>query len=534
MTGKKTFRFPRYSKVKRFNKELKIMASPNTGLFASSFIDGFLQQKKEQKDRLDKNKIIKLQTKLIEQQLLSGKIKLEARTTVADIMAAAASGVDDAAAAPPPPDIFGTGLGGDFANPAQNIPGAGIDSLDLPSMMAALMDNPEFISAAVQSGQLDLGDFIDRQGQGTSFSRDAADAGILPGTPEFREAFLAKNKADEQSQVLGELMANIRLEQVEKATGERQDKERERAQGLVRGRVAIRNHFSLVNEAVEKMRDLQKTVLQSGIPGGDQLRDVAAIVGAVQEFFGKESPQAKVITDKRDRLKKLLAVTMAQSLESMRGTMSVVRINSMLASLPTLENSDVANAQLFSDQMRSLLDEADINGFVVGGREFIESFIADPLAGLTQAKESVRSFDGPAFIDSATGKARSAFDSASEKARSGFDAATVFAQDTADRARPTLNAAANKARSGFDAASDVTQRKLAELQQIDFSKLSEEQLDAIAKIAQAGAKKVQSGLATAAEIAEMSIKQLNQLDLQGMGEDALKAAEKRWKKLHAK
>ena len=496
------------------------MASPNTGLFASSFIDGFLKQQQSQKDRLNKNKIIKLQTKLIEQQLLAGTIKADATTTLMEALAGRPA-IDT------PGDI-----GPDEFGPPKSL--SGREPLGLAGIIAELRDNPEFLSAAIGSGQLDLGDFIGKQQQPTSFTREATDAGILPGTPEFKEAFLAKNKADEQSQVLAELMASMRLEQVEKATGERQDKERERAQGLVRGRIAIRNHFSLVNEAVEIMRDLQKTVLQSGIPGGDQFRDVAAIVGAVQEFFGKESPQAKVITDKRDRLKKLLAVTMAQSLESMRGTMSVARINSMLASLPTLENSDVANAQLFSDQMQSLLDEGDIQGFAVGGREFIEAFIADPLAGLTQAKESVQSFDGPAFIDSATGKARSAFDTASGKARAGFDAATVFAQDTADRAR-----------SGFDAASDVTQRKLAELQQIDFSKLSQEQLDAIARIAQAGTKKVQPlldaasgkakfGLATAAEIAKMSIKQLNQLDLQRMGEDALQAAEKRWKELHAK
>jgi len=62
------------------------MASPNTGLFVSIFVTGFLGQRKEQQDRLEKNKIIKLQTKLIEQQLLTGKVKLDAQTRFIDLL----------------------------------------------------------------------------------------------------------------------------------------------------------------------------------------------------------------------------------------------------------------------------------------------------------------------------------------------------------------------------------------------------------------------------------------------------------------
>ncbi|KKL79900.1 hypothetical protein LCGC14_2010160, partial [marine sediment metagenome] len=52
------------------------MASTNTGNFAASFVEGFFGQKQKQQDRESKNKIIKMQTKLIEAQLatMQGKI----------------------------------------------------------------------------------------------------------------------------------------------------------------------------------------------------------------------------------------------------------------------------------------------------------------------------------------------------------------------------------------------------------------------------------------------------------------------------
>ncbi len=219
--------------------------------------------------------------------------------------------------------------------------------------------------------------------------------------------------------------------------------------------------------------------------GGYTFRIATAIVGAFQEFFGKYSPQSTVIARKRDRLKKLLSTTLVDSIKAMEGVVSNARQQALLASLPTLDNLDVANAQLFGDQMRSLLDEADISGFAVGGREFIEQFIENPLAGL----ESITpDFDPSIVFDAATDKASQGFDAATafatEKAGQGIDVATAFAKDTAAAAQPIISKAAEKARAGLATATEIAKLKLDDLKQIDFKDVenwTEEQKAALDK-----------------------------------------------------
>ena len=342
------------------------MASPNTGLFASSFIDGFLKQQQSQKDRLNKNKIIKLQTKLIEQQLLAGTIKADATTTLMEALAGRPA-IDT------PGDI-----GPDEFGPPKSLSGRE------PVGLAELLTNPEALTALIQSGQLNISDLIGKQQQPTSFTREAQAAGISPGSPEFKEAFLAKNRAGSEDQALQQIFLGIQEEKQLKAKAEREANTEKGRQQRVKGRIAVRNHFALAKEAIALQKDLFNTALQSGIPAGDFLRDIQAGAAALAKATGFNLGKAQEIVDKRDRLKKLYAVRLVSGIEGLRGTGTITnqKLFALNASLPTLANSPVANAQLLGDQMQAALDGADLVGIKVPNREEIEAFIADPLAGL--------------------------------------------------------------------------------------------------------------------------------------------------------
>ena len=324
-----------------------------------------------------------------------------------------------------------------------------------PLPLAELLTNPEALNAAFQSGQLNLKDFLGGQ-QETGFTREARLAGKPPGSPEFAEAFEAKNRQDPSSQLALELLAEIRNEDVVKRQTERLAGIEEKRISRAEGRIAIRNTFSLATEAVQLERDLQRTFLQSGLPGGEELRSGAAIFGALQEFFGKDSPQALILGRKRDRLKKLYADLLGKSIANLKSARGITdqRQRTIIARLPTLENTAVPNVQLLGDMMRDVLDGADIAGYKdIENREAIRAFIDDPIAGLTQEEEG-----GPSFLDAATGKARSAFGAATEQAQSGIDAATAFATEQIEQRGPGLDLAAKlaaiKLRKGADATKD--------------------------------------------------------------------------------
>ena len=411
------------------------MANPGFGNFLGGFGQAFNRARLAKDESKRRDEIAKLQAKLVEAQITAGNVVVDAKTKIGDLMTGSRTQLALG-------DIDKEGIG--TFRPT----GARVDSPNEPMGLSELLSDPEGMFAALQSGQVKISDLIGGGQQPSAFTRDAILADKIPGTPAYVEAFERQYGQDEQAIASAELLASIQEEKVLKAQGERTDKAEEKRKLKVRGRLAVKNHFVLVNEAIALQRDLQKTVLQSGIPGGEKLRDISAVIGAIQEKFGKDSPQSKIIVEQRDRLKKLLSVSLVNSIKSMKGVVSVARQAALELSLPSLENSAVANAQLFGDQMRTLLDEAEINEFEVGGRDFIEQFIADPLAGLQEEAEAA----GPAFIDTATDTARSVFDTVSGKAQSGFDAASAFAKDAAastsaeiERRKPQAELLAKKA-----------------------------------------------------------------------------------------
>ena len=426
------------------------MASQNTGIFASNFVEGFFGHKQEQKDRASKNKIIKLQTKLIEQQLSRGEVELTAQTKLSDLLTGTVGEFEQVGETAPAPS--GSPLGEDGRQPVPQFESAGKEPLGL----AELLTNPESLMALVQSGQLDLGDLIGKTQQPTGFQRDAAAAGKLPGTPAFAEAFEAKNNQDPNSLLTQELVKDLRRESLIKEQTARLEKTESKRVFRAEGKIAIRNTWELTQEAVSIMQDIRNTVVQSGIPGGDQIRDISAIVGAVQEFFGKDSPQATVIAQKRDRLKKLFAVQFKEVVENLKSARGISdqRQRSILAALPTLENLDIANVQLLGDVMRDILDGADIALYEVEGREAIEAFIADPVGAFNQTAqatgESVGDFASRQF-DAAKGAAGDA---------------AQFGKEQFNKTKPVVSAAIAKAKAGLATAADFAKLQLEDIRQI--------------------------------------------------------------------
>ncbi|KKK99295.1 hypothetical protein LCGC14_2634180, partial [marine sediment metagenome] len=314
-----------------------------------------------------------------------------------------------------------------------------------PPGLAELLTNPEALNALLQSGQLDLGDLIGKTQQPTSFQRDAAAAGKFPGTPAFAEAFEAKNRQDPNSLLTQELVKDLRRESLIKEQTARLEQTESKRVFRAEGKIAIRNTWELTQEAISIMQDIRNTVVQSGIPGGDQIRDISAIVGAVQAFFGKDSPQATVIAQKRDRLKKLFAVQFKEVVENLKSARGISdqRQRSILEALPTLENLDIANVQLLGDVMRDILDGADIALYEVEGREAIEAFIADPVGFFNQTTqatgESVSDFASRQF-DAAKGAAGDAATFATEQ----FNKAKGAAGDEIERRKPQAELLAKK------------------------------------------------------------------------------------------
>ena len=459
------------------------MASTNTGNFASSFVNEFIRAKKDREDTDQRNKIIKLQGKLIEQQLATMQGKIDAQTKLSDIM---------------------TGSLGEFEQVGELAPAQGEKKAvpdfqstgKEPPGLAELLTNPEALNALLQSGQLDLGDLIGKTQQPTSFQRDAAAAGKFPGTPAFAEAFEAKNRQDPNSLLTQELVKDLRRESLIKEQTARLEQTESKRVFRAEGKIAIRNTWELTQEAVSIMQDIRNTVVQSGIPGGDQIRDISAIVGAVQAFFGKDSPQATVIAQKRDRLKKLFAVQFKEVVENLKSARGISdqRQRSILEALPTLENLDIANVQLLGDVMRDILDGADIALYEVEGREAIEAFIADPVGFFNQTTqatgESVSDFASRQF-SAAKGAAGGAATFATEQ----FNKAKGAAGDEIERRKPQAELLAKKlaleaqpflekARSGAASAVEIAKLTLQDIRQLtaeDIANWTKEQKAALDK-----------------------------------------------------
>jgi hypothetical protein len=337
------------------------MASTNTGIFASSFIEGFLGKKEEQEERKKQEKIIKLQTQLIEQQLSAGKIKLDAQTTLSDILTGR-----------PAIDTPGDVGPGEFGPPKSR---SGREPLPL----AELLTNPEALNAAFQSGQLNLKDLLGGQDQATTLQKNVRAAGFQPGTQPFQDQMLSLLDAGADDDALAQLVFSQQQEKLDEQRRERVQFERTEKEERIGRQQAVRNDFSNAKRIIELQQDLEGTALAAGIPYGDFLRDIGAGGAALAGVLGFDLSAAQAAVAKRDELAKLFADNTIEAIDRFKGTGAITnqKFDALVAASPEIGKTAIANAKVLAGRMRAVLDAAERKGEIIPNRAEIEAWIQE-------------------------------------------------------------------------------------------------------------------------------------------------------------
>ena len=463
----------------------------NTGRFAANFVEGFFGQKQEQKDQDSKNKIIKLQTKLIEQQLATGKVKLDAQTRLSDIMTGSVGEFEQVGETAPAPS--GSPLGEDGRQPVPQFESTGNE----PPGLAELLTNPESLIALVQSGQLDLGDLIGKPQQATSLSRNVQAAGFQPGTQDFQEQMLKQLDANADDDVLAQLVLSQQTEKLNEQRRERELIERTEGEEKIGRRQAVRNDFGNAKRIIEIQQDLEGTALATGIPYGEFLRKLSQGGVAILSALGFNLEEQQALIDKRDELVKLFADGTLEAIDRFKGTGTITnqKFDALIAASPEVGKTAVANAKVLAGRMQAVLDAAERKGEIIPNRAEITAWIAEMKRGPVAEKaksgaESVGDFAGRQF-DAAKKGAGDAATFATEQ----FNKAKGAAGDEIERRKPQAQLLAKKlaleaqpflekARSGVATAVEIAKLTLQDIQQLtaeDIAEWTKEQKDALDK-----------------------------------------------------
>ena len=118
------------------------------GQFAGSFADAFTRTRGQAADKEARDKLAKQQAKLIELQLQAGQIKIDASTTLADLMTGTIEEFETAE-----PRISPGG---------RDLPQVTTESRE-PLDLASTLSDQQGQLAAIQSGALNIGDLLDFQ-----------------------------------------------------------------------------------------------------------------------------------------------------------------------------------------------------------------------------------------------------------------------------------------------------------------------------------------------------------------------------------
>ncbi len=353
----------------------------NTGRFAASFVEGFFGQKQEQQDRESKNKIIKMQTKLIEAQLATMQGKIDAQTKLSDILTGSVGEFEQIGETAPAPS--GSPLGEDGRQPVPQFESTGNE----PPGLAELLTNPEALNALLQSGQLDLGDLIGKPQQPTTLQRNVAATGLQPGTQPFQDEMLRQLDAGSDDDVLAQLVLGQQQEKLNEQRRERELIERTEGEEKIGRRQAVKNDFGNAKRIIQLQQDLEGTALATGIPYGDFLRDIGAGAAALAAQLGFDPSAAQQAVAKRDELVKLFADGTLEAIDRFKGTGTITnqKFEALIAASPEVGKTAVANAKVLAGRMRAVLDAAERKGEIIPNRKEIEDWI-EKMKGLSAGK----------------------------------------------------------------------------------------------------------------------------------------------------
>ncbi len=323
------------------------MANKGFGEFAGAFANAFSTATKASEDKKARDELAKQRAKLIEMQLAAGQIKIDATTTLSDLMTGTLEEFQPAEPALTP----GGREKPQFTNESQ-------PPLSLIDILSG--DSPEGQLAAIQSGTVSGGDLLDFQ---TAQDELAARADITElfsgqtdgsGNPMFVPGSITLDP------VKGPIQTFVRNPEFN--TRQQDDFSRQ-------------SLSQLTTEAIEIMdieSDLSGSVLESGFPFGGQARTGQSTLATIGGALGFDTKSQKENVAKRDRVEKLYGQILGIRMQRMSDSGESIT-NDKLAFLqqisPDTSKSPDANARLLADFLQEELNTADIEGTTISASE---------------------------------------------------------------------------------------------------------------------------------------------------------------------
>jgi len=363
------------------------MASQGLGQFAGSFAQSFQNAMNLNSQKETREKTAALQAKLVEQQLKLGEVKLNAQTTLADLMTGTVEEFE-----PADPQITPGGREiPQFTNASQE-----------PLELSQILADPEGQLAAIQSGALKINDLLDFQ--------TAQDQ--LAARPDISQLF--SGQADESGNPMF-IPVGVTIDSLGRPSqqfGLNPEFNTRQQDAFSRQSLS-----QLTTEAVEIMDiegELAGSLLESGFPFGGQARTGKSALATIGGALGFDTKEQKQAVAKRDRVEKLYGQILGIRMQRLSESGESIT-NDKLAFLqsisPDTEKSSDANAKLLADFLQEELNRADIEGTKISAEERRKTldFIRKARSGgFEQQSEPV--VDAPGLLESAGDFARSTMD----------------------------------------------------------------------------------------------------------------------------
>ena len=465
-----------------------------------SFSTAFFRAKESKRQ----DAIAKQQAKLIEMQLQGGQRKLDAQTTLADIMTGTLEEFQ-----PAEPELTPGG---------REIPQFTNASKDPMSLIDILSgDSPEGQLAAIQSGVISGGDLLDFQ----------TDQDRLAAQPDFGELF---GQTDESGNPMF-VPSGITID----------------ADGRPAQQFGLNPEFNtrqqddfsrlslsqLTSEAIEIMdieSELAGSLLESGFPFGGQARTGQSTLATVGGALGFDTKAQKESVAKRDRVEKLYGQILGIRMQRLSESGESIT-NDKLAFLqsisPGTDKSPDANAKLLADFLQEELNKEDIAKTKIPAdeRKKVLDFIRKARSGEFLETGSGPAVDGPGLLESAGDFARSTMEQ-------------LQSIDVPSLPPEQIEAFEARFNQLKQQATDALGSATTAVKDADFSPdqklLAKIALMKTTLAAASALEKVKVGIAKAADFAELTvdeIKQITKEDIKQWTEEQKAAFNKRRKEL---
>jgi hypothetical protein len=528
------------------------MANPGVGQFAGAFANAFFQAKNNKRQNERDDKIAKLQMQLVDAQIKAGNVKLDAQTTLSDIMMGRTVGVE-------PPGSENPGMFGGTRKQLEfgNVDESGLGTFSKTGPEVAAPEKPLSVAemmaggssralqgqqAGIASGAFTGGDIADFQlsrektKAGQDFDTMMATMTDATGKPMYIAGSFSTNPFTGAQTVQWIRNPDVTTPTDVAKTAEGMD-------------TLVRDAFEIADITNET-----PPLLQSGVPGNKNVRNATSFFGAVQNQFGIGDQGAEEGQDSAnfDRKEKLYGVITQYNVERFGANTDQGRAMVMAIS-PSLDKKDEANALLIADHLQSRLSDAVIDGVEIPEKtrnEYIRYIKAARDGSLFNGSEDPAN-NVPANEPTVQPSSRFANFTSETLGQINLDD-IVTPEDIASlelriaelksQTSEAAGTGVDRARSGLATARDLAQMQFDDISQItleDTKKWTADQKAALEKRWQqmgrsALAEKAKAGFATASDFAMMTFEEISQItpeDIQNWSAAQKEAYERKRKQL---